>query len=198
MITRAEAHALVVELVPNINLRKHMYCVEAAMEDYAERLGQDKAMWGIAGLLHDADWEAYPEVHPKEIIRRLEEMDKAEPGKVPQEMRDAIASHGSKTWSDGHDHEESRFIARKTLIDHYLYACDELSGFIVACALVNPEKLGGVKVESVIKKMKDKGFAKGVNRDDILEGLSEIGITMEEHVANVLASLLRIRSELAL
>lgn len=189
MITREEAHKLVEELVGNVNLRKHMYCVEQAMRDYAERLGENVEAWGLAGLLHDADWEKFPEVHPKELVKRLNELNKKTPGSVPDEVINAIASHGDMP---------DRFIPRTTKIDHFLFACDELSGFVIANALVNPQKLGGVKVESVIKKMKDKAFAKGVNREDIVKGVEEIGIPIEEHVTNVLSSLLKIRSVLGL
>lgn len=187
MISREEAHKMVTELVENKNLIKHMYCVEACLEDYAERLGQNKEVWGIAGLLHDADWEKFPDEHPRELVKRLKEMNEKTPGYVPSEIISAIAGHGNG---------EPRFEKRTSLLDHYLYACDEISGFVIACALLNPEKLDGVKVSSVIKRLKDKSFARGVNREDIQEGIEEIGVPLEEHVQNVINSLLRIKTEL--
>lgn len=189
MITREQALALVNEWVPNKNLVKHMLCLEACMEDYAERLGQDKNLWGITGLLHDADWEKHPDFHPAKIIEYLREQNKIDPTFAPEEMIHAIASHGNG---------EPRFAMRNTPIDHYLYACDELSGFVVAVALVRPEKLTGIKVSSVIKRLKDKSFAKGVNRADITEGLGVIGLTLDEHVQNVINSITRIRADIGL
>jgi predicted hydrolase (HD superfamily) len=189
MISRQEAYDLVLSLVDNKNLVKHMLCVEACLQDYAERLGQNKDIWGITGLLHDADWEKYPEIHPKQIVKILNEKNEQKPGYAPEEMIHAIASHGNG---------EERFVKRETLLDHYLYACDEISGFVVAYSLMNPDKLGGIKAEGVIKKLKDKAFAKGVNRDDIYEGVEAIGVPLEEHVQNVINSLLRIRTDLGL
>jgi predicted hydrolase (HD superfamily) len=188
MIQREEAYAMVKDLVKNENLIKHMLTVEAALEDYAMRLGQDKNLWGVTGLLHDADWEAYPDIHPKHIVKILRERNQNENDPNIEEMAHAIASHGNG----------DRFEKRESLLDHYLYACDELSGFIVACALVNPEKLSGVKITSVIKRLKDKSFARGVNREDITESLQEIGLPIETHVENVLNSLLRIKDTLGL
>lgn len=189
MLTRDEAYKIVTDLVKNQNLVKHMLTVEAALEDYAVRLGQDKELWGITGLLHDADWEAYPDIHPKHIVQLLRERNTIENDPKIEEMAHAIASHGNG---------DDRFEKRESLLDHYLYACDELSGFVVACALVNPEKLSGVKVSSVVKRLKDKSFARGVNREDITESLAEIELPIETHVENVLNSLLRIKDTLGL
>mgnify|MGYP001273071350 CR=1 FL=1 len=188
MISRKEALDLMHSLVENVNLRKHMYAVAACLEDYAKELGQDADLWWITGILHDADYEKYPDKHPHEIMRMLQEKNAEVSGYAPEEMIHSIAGHGN---GEG-------FSKRESLLDHYLFACDELSGFIVACSLVNPERLSGVKISSVTKRLKDKSFARGVNRDDVYEGIGPIGKTLEEHIAHCHASLLRIKDDLGL
>ncbi len=188
MITREEALKMVDERVSNINLKKHMYAVAACLEDYAKDLGENSDIWYITGILHDADYGKYPEIHPAQIIKELNELNRVTPGLVPEEIIHAIAGHGNG----------DRFARRNSLLDHYLYACDELAGFIVACSLVNPERLDGVKISSVTKRLKDKAFAKGVNREDVYEGIGPIGKTLEEHIEHCHKSLLRIKDILEL
>lgn len=188
MITREEALKMVDEKVSNVNLKKHMYAVAACLEDYAKDLGQDADMWYITGILHDADYEQYPDIHPAQIVKELNEMNVKAPGYVPEEIIHAIAGHGNG----------DRFAKRESLLDHYLYACDELAGFIVACSLVNPERLNGVKISSVTKRLKDKAFARGVNREDVYEGIGPIGKTLEEHIEHCHKSLVRIKDSLGL
>lgn len=185
---REDAMKLLVEMVDNINLRKHMFCVEAVMRSYAKKYGEDVDKWGFAGLLHDADWGKYPDEHPKVIVKKLREMG------VDEEICQAIASHGN----DSEQYGFGRFEKRENLIDKALYACDEISGFVVACALVRPDKLDSLEAKSVIKKLKDKSFAAQVSREEIREGAEELGVELVEHVSFVIEALKAIRSELGL
>ena len=156
-------------------LMKHLLSVEASMRGYAEKFGEDEDRWAIAGLLHDFDWEICPtlEDHPAfgaEILR--------EHG-YPEDIIRAVMTHGDHTG-----------IPRETLMEHTLFAVDELSGFIRAVALVRPSKnLGDVTPRSVRRKMRDKGFAKDVNRDDIQKGADELGIDLDEHIAFIVESM---------
>ena len=168
MISRDQAWDILCEFTKSENLRKHALAVEACMRAYAERFGEDVEMWGITGLLHDFDWEIHPSIpdHPLKGEPIL-----AQRG-VPENVRKAILAHASETG-----------VPRDTLLAKALFACDELTGLIVAVALVKPGKsLGEVDVRSVKKKMKDKAFARGVNRDDIRKGAEELGIPLEEHI----------------
>jgi putative nucleotidyltransferase with HDIG domain len=160
------------------SLRKHMLAVEAAMRAYARRFGQDEEMWGITGLLHDMDYEKHPtpEEHPMVGVRELESRG------YPEEVIHAIKGHA--------DYLD---VPRDTLMSKTLYAVDELSGFIVACALMRPEGLENMKAKSVRKKMKQKSFAAAVNRDDIVRGAEELGVDLNEHIEFV-AYALRERS----
>jgi putative nucleotidyltransferase with HDIG domain len=160
------------------SLRKHMLAVEAAMRAYARRFGEDEEMWGITGLLHDMDYEKHPtpDEHPMVGVRELESRG------YPEEVIHAIKGHA--------DYLE---VPRDTLMSKTLYAVDELSGFIVACALMRPEGLENMKARSVRKKMKQKSFAAAVNRDDIVRGAEELGVDLNEHIEFV-ASALRDRS----
>ncbi|KXK26959.1 MAG: hypothetical protein TR69_WS6001000983 [candidate division WS6 bacterium OLB20] len=173
--TREQAHSILENWVENINLRKHMYCVEAAMRAYAEKYGEDADKWGIAGLLHDADWEKYPDEHPAQIVAKLS----AEG--VDEELVHAIASHGNNSEQYG-----ERFAERSTLIDRALFACDELCGFIVACSLVRPSGIDDLAPKSAKKKLKDKAFAAQVSRDDIYQGAEELGVDLTEHIQFVI------------
>lgn len=156
-------------------LMKHLLSVEASMRGYARKFGEDEDRWGIAGLLHDFDWEICPapEDHPtygSEILR--------EHG-YPEDIIRAVLTHG--------DHTE---IPRESLMEHTLYAVDELSGFVRAVALVRPSRsLDDVTPRSVRRKMKDKAFAKDVNRDDIIRGADELGVDLDEHIAFVVESM---------
>ncbi len=146
-----------------------MYAVEAAMRFYAAKFGEDPDKWGIAGLLHDADWQKYPPQHPKVICEDLQKRG------VDPEIIHAISCHGNQLG-----------VVRQSKMDHALFACDEITGLVTATALMKPNGLEGLEARSVIKKMKDKGFAAGVNRDDIRQGAEELGLPLEEHIQNVI------------
>lgn len=181
---RDEALALLHEWVENVGLRKHCYCVEAAMRAYAREYGEDEARWGLAGLIHDFDWERHPDMerHPVAGVAVLRERG------YPEDVLHAVLGHASYTG-----------VARDTRMAQALFACDELCGFLVACALVQPDKsLMAVEVPSVRKKMKSAGFAKNVNRDDIVNGAAELGVDLDTHIAFVLQALRGIRTELGL
>ena len=182
--TRDQALALVHEWIANPNLRKHCYAVEAAMRAYARAYGEDEARWGLTGLVHDFDWERHPsaELHPMKGVEVLRAAG------WPDDICRAVLGHA--TYSG---------VPRDTRMAKALFACDELSGFLVACALVTPEKkLAGVQVDSVKKKMKSARFAKNVNRDDIVNGAAELGVDLDEHAAFTLAALRGIKGELGL
>lgn len=174
-ISRDDAWALLTEWVQSEPLRRHCIAVESAMRAYARRNGEDEELWGVTGLLHDADYERFPDLetgHPREIVAELERRD------APPEMIHAIAAHA-----------ELMGIARETPLDHTLFAVDELSGFIVACAMVRPERLNGMTPKSVRKKLKQPSFAAAVNREEVQAGAAELGIDFDEHVAFVIAAL---------
>jgi putative nucleotidyltransferase with HDIG domain len=174
MPTRDDAWALLCEYTQSESLRKHALAVEACVRAYARKVGADEELWGITALLHDFDYERWPneEHHPSEghpgggasILR--------ERG-YPEDVIRAILSHGDYTG-----------VARETPLEHTLFACDELAGFLTACALVKPGKsLLEVETDSVKRKLKDKAFARGVHRDDVRRGAEELGISLEEHIA---------------
>jgi putative nucleotidyltransferase with HDIG domain len=179
-LTRPEALALMHEYTPSDALRKHMYAVELAMRAMAERGGEDPDAWGLVGLLHDFDYERYPnpthsphEQHPSEGVRIL-----AERG-LPEPMQRAILGHANYTG-----------VPRDSAMARALFAVDELCGFLVACALVRPSRsLQDLEVSSVRKKLKDKAFARGVSREDVIQGAAELGVPLDEHIAFVLAAL---------
>ena len=182
--TREAAIALLHEWVENVNLRKHCYAVEAAMRAYAVKYGEDPERWGLTGLIHDFDWERHPsaELHPMKGVEVLRAAG------WPEDICRAVLGHA--TYSG---------VPRDTLMARALFACDELSGFLVACALVNPEKkLTAVEVGSVKKKMKSTGFAKNVNRDDIVNGAAELGVDLDPHIGFVRDAMLAIAGELGL
>jgi len=182
--TRDEALALLHEWVENPNLRKHCYAVEAAMRAYAKHYGEDVERWGLTGLIHDFDWERHPsaEQHPMQGVEVLRAAG------WPEDICRAVLGHASYSG-----------VPRDTLMAKALFACDELSGFLVACALVTPEKkLSLVEVESVKKKMKSAGFARNVNRDDIVNGAAELGVELDGHIAFVRDAMLAIAGELGL
>jgi putative nucleotidyltransferase with HDIG domain len=162
------------EWTENDSLQKHMLAVEAAMRAYARKFGGDEEKWGITGLLHDMDYERYPTPaeHPMVGVREL-----ASRG-YPEDVLEAIKGHA--------DYLD---VPRETLMARTLYAVDELSGFIVACALVRPEGLEGMKAKSVRKKMKQKSFAASVSREDIVRSAEELGVDLNEHIDFVVAAL---------
>jgi putative nucleotidyltransferase with HDIG domain len=180
MISRDEALALLHEYTASDALRKHMYAVEIAMRAMAARMGGDPELWGTVGLLHDFDYERFPNPeraadreHPSEGVRIL-----AERG-LPEEARQAILGHAAYTG-----------VPRTTPLARALFAVDELSGFLVACALVRPSRsLADLEVSSVKKKLKDKAFARGVSRDDVHTGAAELGMPLDELVDFLLVAL---------
>jgi len=173
MPNRDEAWKLLCEYTQNENLRKHALAVEACVLAYARKLGVNEELWGVTALLHDFDYERWPneehspsEGHPTEGSKILRERG------YPEEMIHGILSHADYTG-----------VPRQTPLEHTLFACDELAGFLTACALVQPGKsIFEVKTPSVKKKLKDKAFARGVNRQDVTKGAEELGIPLEEHI----------------
>jgi len=181
---RQEALDLLYEHTQGESLRRHALAVEAAVRAYARFLGGDEAQWGLAGLLHDLDYERFPslEDHPFRGVEILRERN------YPEEIIHAVLAHASHTGT-----------ARLSQLDRVLFACDELCGLIVAAALVQPSKrLADVKVSSVKKKLKDKAFARGVNREEIRLGVQELQVEMDEHVGRVLEALKSAAPELGL
>ena len=182
--SRTEAYAILTEHTQGESLIKHALAVEGAMRFYAARSGEDAETWGVAGLLHDFDYERYPSLddHPfrgAEILRARG---------CDEELIQTILSHAGHTG-----------IARSTPMRRALFAVDELSGFVTAVSLVRPSKrIEDVEPSSVKKKLKDKAFARNVSRDDIREGAELLGLSEEEHIANVLAALKAIAPELGL
>ncbi len=180
MMNRDQALELMHSYTASDGLRKHMYAVEIAMRAMATKYGADPDVWGLVGLLHDFDYEQFPNPdhapdreHPAEGVRIL-----AEHG-LPEEGRQAILGHAAYTG-----------VARTTPMARALFAVDELSGFLVACALVRPSRsLADLEVSSVKKKLKDKAFARGVSRDDVQTGAAELGVPLEELIAFVISAL---------
>lgn len=181
-INRGEAYKLLAEYTQSDSLIKHALSVEQSMRSYARKLGQDEEKWAVTGLLHDFDYEKYPtmEEHPfkgAEILKGLG---------YPQDMIDAIMGHAQYSG-----------VKRETEMAKTLFAVDELSGFLLACAYVRPDKsIANVEVKSVKKKLKDKAFARAVNRDDIEQGIAEMGVDKDEHIAFVIQSLAQIADKL--
>jgi len=188
-MNRTDALALMQEYTPSDALRKHMYAVEAAMRAYAQKFGENEETWGVVGLLHDFDYEKWPnpdrsatEQHPSEGAKIL-----ASKG-YPEQLRRAILAHASYTG-----------VPRETQLAKTLYAVDELCGFLVACALVRPSRsLADLEVPSVKKKLKDKAFARNVNRDEIREGAEDLGVPLEDHILFVIQALRPIERDLGL
>lgn len=185
MNDRAAAWGLLTEFTQSESLRKHALAVEACMRAYAARLAPgNEDLWGVVGLLHDFDYEKYPslEDHPFKGSEILKERG------YPEEIRRAILSHA-----------EYSGVSRETPMEKALFACDELAGFLTACALVKPGKsLAEVEAKSVRKKMKDKAFARSVNRDDIVNGAAELGVELEAHIAFCIEAMKKIAAELGL
>jgi len=184
MMDRTEAWNLLCEFTQSDSLRKHALAVEACLRAYAEKLGGDKDTWSVVGLLHDFDYERYPQApdHPLEGSKVLRARGYSE------EVIQAILSHA-----------DYMNVPRETPLQKALYACDELAGFITAVTLVRPNKsLAEVEVQSVKKKFKDKAFARTVSREDIFRGAAELGVELDAHVAICLEAMRRIAPELGL
>ncbi len=180
MPDRSEALALLHDWVDNEGLRTHMLAVEAVMRHYAGILGEDQDAWGLAGLLHDLDWEKYPDEHPRRALAHLRELG------YPEDVLGAIESH-----APGRTGREP-----ETLMERTLFASDELSGLVYACCLVRPNGIDDLKPKSVVKKLKDKAFAAGVNRDEVAHGLELIGMERNEHIQNVIDGMRAVGAEL--
>ena len=181
-ISRQQAWELLTEWVASESLRRHMLAVEAAMRAYAPRFGGDVELWGATGLLHDLDYERYPSLedgHPRYAIRELEERG------YPPELVRAVASHA-----------DFMGVPRESPMEKTLYAVDELSGFLLACAYVRPEGLDGMTPKSVKKKLRQPSFAAAVNREELHHGAEELGVDFDEHLAFVIGALEERRDEL--
>jgi putative nucleotidyltransferase with HDIG domain len=183
-MNRADALLILHEFVLKESLINHMLAVESAVRFYARKFNEDEELWGICGLLHDFDYEIHPDLerHPSHGAKILRER------KVPEEVVQAILSHG--------DHSG---IPRDDLLKKTLFACDEITGLVTACALVRPSRsLTDLEVSSIKKKWKDKSFAAGANRDEITLGAKELRIDLWEHVNNVIVAMRSIAKELSL
>jgi putative nucleotidyltransferase with HDIG domain len=183
-VSRDEAWRLFCEWTESDSLRKHVLGVEAAMRAYARRLGEDEELWGVTGILHDLDYERFPDLetgHPRMALDELRSRG------YPDELVDAVAGHA-----------DFLGVPRTTPLAKTLYAVDELSGFIAACALVRPTGIHGLTPKSVKKKLKQPSFAAGVDRDEVRRGAEELGMDFDEHVAFVIAAMEERADELGL
>jgi len=183
-VTRDDAWSLLTEFTKGDSLRKHARAVETSMRAYADRFGEDPERWGIAGMLHDFDYEMHPHAphHPVKGAEILTARG-VEPGVVY-----AILAHADYSG-----------VPRVSLLDRALYACDELTGFVHACALVRPRKvIDGLEAASVRKKLKDKGFARTVNRDDVYRGAAELGVELDAHIVFIVSALASVAPEVGL
>ncbi len=182
-MNRTEAWDLLCEYTKNENLRKHALAVEACVRAYARKFSEDEENWSVVGLIHDFDYEAYPTApdHPlkgSEILK----------GKgVSEEIRRAILGHADYTG-----------VPRDTLLAKVLFACDELAGFVTACALVRPDRIASLEAKSVRKRMKDKAFARSVSREDIIKGAEELGVPLDEHITFCIEAMRGIAGQLGL
>jgi len=189
MPNREDSWKLLCEYTQSESLRKHALAVEACVRAYARKLGADEELWGLAALLHDFDYERWPNAdhhptqeHPYEGSKILRERGYSE------EMITAILGHADYSG-----------VPRVSPLDHTLFACDELSGFLTACALIKPSKsIHEVETASVKKKLKDKAFARGVNRQDVYKGAEELGIPLDDHISFCIEALRGIAPELGL
>jgi predicted hydrolase (HD superfamily) len=177
---RSEARTLLDSMTKGGSLLRHARTIELVMEAYAEKLGEDKEEWAVAGLLHDADYEAYPEKHPHLIVEKLRELGE-------EKIAHAISAHYTK-WN----------VPYKATLDKALLACDELTGFIVACCQVRPDGITSLETKSVVKKLKDKGFAAKVERDEVYKGTELFGVDMNEHISFIIDVLKKNRTELGI
>jgi putative nucleotidyltransferase with HDIG domain len=183
-MTREDAWSLLTEFTQSESLRKHALAVEVCLRAYARKFGEDEELWGLVGLIHDFDYEKYPsaEEHPFKGSEILKDRG------VREEIRRAILSHANYSG-----------VPRESKLEKTLFACDELTGFITASALVKPNKsLAECDAKSIRKKMKDKAFARSVNREDIINGAADLGVDLEEHIAFCIEAMKTIAPELGL
>lgn len=183
MPSRGDAWELLCEYTKGDSLRKHALAVEAAMRSYARRLGENEDQWAITGLLHDFDYEMYPEPpdHPLKGSEVLRERG------YDEEVRRAILGHANYTG-----------VPRDSKLARALYACDELTGFIVACSLVRPSGIWDLESKSVKKKLKDKAFARTVNRNEVYESIDEFQVDLDEHISFIIAALRDVAGDIGL
>src|SRR5213082_3165524 len=182
--TRDEAWELFCQWTESESLRKHVLGVEAAMRVYAREYGEDEELWAVTGIVHDLDYEKHPDLetgHPRKALEELRRLD------YPPEVIDAVAGHATFLG-----------VPRETRMAKTLFAVDELSGFIAACAMVRPTGIVGLTPKSVKKKMKQPSFAAAVNRDEMRRGAEELGVDFDEHVARVIAAMEERADELGL
>ncbi|HEX8059411.1 MAG TPA: HD domain-containing protein [Cyclobacteriaceae bacterium] len=179
-MTREESRNILASMTQSASLLRHMRTIELVMEAYAVKLGEDTDKWAIAGLLHDADYEAHPDQHPNVIVEKLRSMDETD-------IAHAISAHYTK-WN----------VSYNSALDKFLLATDELTGFIVACAQVRPEGISKLEPKSVIKKLKDKGFAAKVERDEVYKGTEMIGIPLDQHIGFIIDVLKTHKEELGI
>ncbi len=179
-MNREEAEKILHSLTKSQSLLRHMRTVELVMEAYAEKLGEDKEQWALTGLLHDADYEAHPDKHPQIIVEHLRQLGE-------EKMAHAISAHYTK-WN----------VPYTNSLDKALLACDELTGFIVACCQVRPDGIASLETKSVIKKLKDKGFAAKVDREEVYKGVELLGIDLADHITFIIEMLRKNRAELGI
>ena len=183
-VTREDAWQLFCEWTESDSLRKHVLGVEAAMRAYAREFGEDEEKWAVTGIVHDLDYERYPDLdtgHPRIALKELEKLG------YPQDVIDAVAGHATFLG-----------VPRETRMAKTLFAVDELSGFVAACALVRPTGIHGMTPKSVKKKLKQPSFAAAVNRDEVRQGAEELGVDFDEHVRKVIAAMEERSGELGL
>lgn len=179
-MTLPEARTLLHEMTKSESLLRHMRSIELVMTAYAEKFGENPEEWAIAGLLHDADYEEVPEKHPGIIVEKLR-------GLGEEKIAHAISAHYTK-WN----------VPYTNLLDKTLLACDELTGFIIACCQVRPEGVSSLEPKSVIKKLKDKSFAAKVERDEVYKGVELLGVDLTEHIAFIIQVLRNHKEELGI
>jgi predicted hydrolase (HD superfamily) len=180
MISRIAAKEILNSMTTGASLLRHMRTLELVMEAYALKLNENPDEWAIAGLLHDADYEAFPEQHPAIIVEKLKQMGEAK-------IAHAISAHYTK-WN----------VPYETLLDKALLACDELTGFIVACCQVRPDGITSLETKSVIKRLKDKGFAAKVDREEVYRGAELLGVELTEHIGFIIEVLSKNKAELGI
>jgi putative nucleotidyltransferase with HDIG domain len=183
IVDRESAWQLLCEYTESENLRKHALAVEACMRAYASKFGENEQKWGIVGLIHDFDYEVYPNApdHPLKGSEILKERG------YPEDVRRAILGHADYSG-----------VARDSSMAKALFACDELGGFITACSLIRPDRIASLEVNSVKKRMKDKAFARSVRREDIIKGAQELGVSLEDHIAFCIEVMRNIADQLGL
>jgi putative nucleotidyltransferase with HDIG domain len=183
-VSRQDAWQLVTEWVESDSLRKHLLGVEAAMRAYARKWGDDEELYAVTGLVHDLDYERYPDLetgHPRHAIKELQQRG------YPREVIDAVAGHA-----------DFMGVPRETRLAKTLYGVDELSGFVAACALVRPTGIEGMKPKSVKKKLKQPSFAAAVDREEVQRGIDELEVDLDEHIALIIEALTERSDELGL